>query len=702
MWKTIFRFCWVERTFGTKLSVLLTSATAVPIILITHGIVQVADSKLIHNLQDKLQQNLNILEHEFAQIEQIDRTIAIDLGKSIQLAQLDLSVANLGTDRANEFEQLLNPQEQTEHLPSFYILMDDQGRTIAQRTRRIAALRSAIDLNSAAPAWSMQVSSSEPLTTIPMVKDVFQDQMIRSGSLLLNPDQLKQLGILEQANLGIQPQKIEGLPPEKQPAPLGTYDIHQGQMGLVVLAVQPIHLEGRFVGAALVGTLLNGNPRTVDRVKQETNVATATIFAKDWRVSTNVLLPDQQTRALGTRVAREVSSMVLDRGQPFQGKTNIVGQSYLTAYKPLYGYRSTSPSSDTSKPGQPDSAKPIGILYVGDPETQVRQTLTTLAWRGYGIGGGILLLVGLFAAPTARSLIASDSQIRRQTQQLQDTLATLQETQLQLVQTEKMSGLGQLVAGIAHEINNPIGFVHGNINHLDVYTQDLLQLVELYQQHYPEPKSAIVDAIDDIDLAFIQSDLPQIMSSIRLGTTRVKEIVLSLRNFSRMDEAEYKKVNLQDGIESTLVILRHRLKATDRRPEIQVLTQYDEIPTIECYAGQLNQVFMNILANAIDALDEHYDSTPGQPMIQIKTIALDRDWVAIHLSDNGAGIPPEIQQRLFDPFFTTKPVGKGTGLGLSISYQIVVDHHQGFLMCRSPEEGGTEFILKIPIRGQCV
>jgi two-component system, NtrC family, sensor kinase len=270
-----------------------------------------------------------------------------------------------------------------------------------------------------------------------------------------------------------------------------------------------------------------------------------------------------------------------------------------------------------------------------------------------------------------------------------------------------MSSLGQLVAGVAHEINNPVNFIYGNLTYLKDYVNHLLELIHTYQCQYPKPTPAIEEVIERIEFDFIKTDLPQLLSSMYVGSSRIKEIVLSLRNFSRFDEAEYKSVNLKEGLDSTLVILQHRLKATERRSEIKILRTYDSIPTIECYAGLLNQVFMNILANAIDAMDEYYDfrNSPtgraAQPQLDITIQQIDQDWVAVLLRDNGAGMSPETQQHLFDPFFTTKPVGKGTGLGLSISYQIVVDRHRGHLSCRSVpvlEGGGTEFTVKIPMR----
>ncbi len=300
-----------------------------------------------------------------------------------------------------------------------------------------------------------------------------------------------------------------------------------------------------------------------------------------------------------------------------------------------------------------------------------------------------------------------ENRVEERTAELTETLQDLQQTQTQLIHAEKMSSLGQLVAGVAHEINNPVNFIHGNINYADEYLAQLLELVQLYEQE-TQSTPALENKLEEIDLAFIQQDLPKLMHSMRTGTERIREIVLMLRNFSRLDEAEAKEADIHEGIDSSLMILQNRLKVAPGKPTIQVVKSYGEIPLIHCYPGQLNQVFMNLLTNAIDALMARPEwsqpaaadlssPAPWQPTITICTEVIAQNQVRIRVADNGTGIPEAAQRRLFDPFFTTKPVGQGTGLGLSISYKIIVEKHQGKLMVASQVNQGTEFVIMLPL-----
>ncbi|MEH2065176.1 MAG: ATP-binding protein [Nostoc sp.] len=294
-----------------------------------------------------------------------------------------------------------------------------------------------------------------------------------------------------------------------------------------------------------------------------------------------------------------------------------------------------------------------------------------------------------------------EQKVAERTAELRKALFDLQETQAQLVHSEKMSSLGQMVAGVAHEINNPISFIAGNLEYANQYINDLLDLIAVYQEQYPQLNPSIAAKIKTIDLEYLCDDLPKLMTSMRVGSERITEIVLGLRNFSRLDEATMKSVDIHEGIDNTLMILNHQLTQPNNLPDIQIVKEYGKLPKCKCYANQLNQVFMNILNNAIYALKDNMQnlqSANQMPIIQIQTFLIDKETILISIKDNGSGMNSEVQEHIFDPFFTTKPVGQGTGLGLSISYQIVVEKHQGKLSCISALGKGTEFKIEIPIQ----
>lgn len=325
--------------------------------------------------------------------------------------------------------------------------------------------------------------------------------------------------------------------------------------------------------------------------------------------------------------------------------------------------------------------------------------MTALSDKASRVKGLSLGAVDYIAKPFEQDEVLARVRVHLQLKQLteqlearvQERTQALQNAQVQLVQQEKLATLGQLIAGVAHEINNPMACIANNVEPATEYVRDLAALIELYQQHYSEPDPAIDELIEERDIGFVLEDLPKLLDSMKLSAERIKNISTSLRNFSRIDASDKVPVNLHEGLDSTLVILGHRIKASGSRPEIVIAKQYGDIPQVECFPSALNQVFMNILANAMDALEE-----TAHPQITITTKQVEDGWVTVEIEDNGPGLTEVIKQRLFEPLFTTKPIGKGTGLGLSISRQIVVERHQGRINCISSTGTGCKFVLDLP------
>ncbi len=374
----------------------------------------------------------------------------------------------------------------------------------------------------------------------------------------------------------------------------------------------------------------------------------------------------------------------------------LTDRHLLSTYVPVYD--------------QKDSSKIIGVFEVYTDVTplllRIERTQLNIVLGSFFILALLYSILYLFVR-NADYLInqqydqvkTSESLQKQKTEELETVLAELKQTQAQVAQSEKMSSLGQLVAGIAHEINNPVNFIQGNLKHAAGYTRDLIQIVQLYKTHYPSPPDEIQTALEDTDIDFIKSDSEKLYDSLKTGAKRIRSIVLSLRNFSRLDESDSKQINIHEGLEGALMILQHRLDFQNTRPAIHIVRDFDELPLVECYASQLNQVFMSILLNAIDALDDLFKSKKEnkEPQITLRTEARPNS-VVVSIADNGIGIPPSNKSRIFDPFFTTKEVGKGTGMGLAVSYQTIVKVHSGKLECFSTEGRGTEFVIELPVK----
>jgi signal transduction histidine kinase len=748
---------WRDRSMRTKLVVLLMVTTTVPILAVTHSLVTVAEARLMHSLQDGLDKDSINFGQRLDQMKNDHLLQAANLANSIRLSQLELTPNAPNAITQNPQATLLldeimaQVQVETKFHPSFYVITDANSRTIAQKSWSIsaAAIERSLrlpqgDAKWEPPKYDIQVTPPNvDLSDIGVIKTALDSGETIASAELLSSDALIKLRLINQASMPLRPQLLN-IPPMKQPFPAETFPIEQGEIGMVVMAVVPIIRGGKPAGTAIVGTLLNRNYQIVDELKTSSRISGATIFAQDLRISTNIPYHDGQTRAIATRGSREAMDQLLLQAQPYKGSTLIVNDRYQTVYQPIYDHRHEFDAK----------AKPIGSYLVAIKESSMQQTLHSLSTTGYLIGSGMVVVVGIMAVPMAkifsqplrrlaklaagnqqgnvgfgalsdradevgilaRELDAmtgrmdqqlamvqtSEQQLRQQTQELEIALRELSAAQSQLVQSEKMSSLGQLVAGVAHEINNPVNFIYGNLKHTDLYIQDLMNLIALYQEICPEGNPAIQTMLEEMDWEFIARDLPETIASMKMGADRIKEIVLSLRTFSRMDEADCKLADVEAGIDSTLTILNHRLKATPDLAEIVIRREFAGLGKVECYAGQINQVLMNLLSNAIDALESHWLQLTSPAEIVITTLDRGDATIAIMFADNGPGIAPEIRSRLFDPFFTTKEVGKGTGMGLAISYQVVVDRHGGQLTCESEMGQGTCFTIVIPRQQRAV
>lgn len=411
------------------------------------------------------------------------------------------------------------------------------------------------------------------------------------------------------------------------------------------------------------------------------SIGTEPTILQSMPVQTDKLMPQSVVQY----VTRTSETLVLDDASR---ETHFTSDSYIVKYRPK-----SILCMPICQQGQL-----IGILYLENKLMAQAFTYDRLEILN------LLTSQAAISLQNAQLYATMEKKVKHRTQEIHDknqhlsqTLLELQQTQSQLIQNEKMSSLGQMVAGVAHEINNPVNFIYGNLKYTDEYTQQLLDTIRIYQSCYPNPLPEVQEQLENIDLDFLGEDLPKMLSSMRMGADRIRTIVLSLRNFSRLDEAEMKPVDIHEGIDSTLLILKHRLISRNR-PDIQVIKNYGLLPKVMCFASQLNQVYMNLLSNAIDAMTIGADdqNLACNPEIKIQTELADQSSIIIRISDNGCGISESVKQKIFDPFFTTKAVGSGTGLGLFISYQIIVDRHHGKITCESSIGQGTEFIIEIP------
>ncbi|MBW4614758.1 MAG: hybrid sensor histidine kinase/response regulator [Desmonostoc vinosum HA7617-LM4] len=476
-----------------------------------------------------------------------------------------------------------------------------------------------------------------------------------------------------------------------------------------------INLDDELVFAAEVDEELPNENWKILIVDDESEVHTATNIAL-----TNFVFEKKSLAFINAYSANQAKELIQEHSDiaiiilDVIMETDNAGLEFVKYVREVIGNQLVRIILRTGQPGHVPEKEIIFNYDINDYKTKTELTMQKLyttiltALRSYSLSQKLQLEIER-CQQMEIALRESEQREREKAIALENSLNALQNAQLQLVQTEKMSSLGQLVAGIAHEINNPVNFIYGNILPMQEYIQQLIELLQTYELHYPNPVPEIVNQIEDIDLPFIISDLSKLISSMQLGSQRIRQIVLSLRNFSHLDENEMKPVDIHEGIDSTLMILQHRLKSKSERPDIEVIKEYGVLPLVTCYAGQLNQVFMNLLANAIDAIEERFcsqDCASDRLQIRIRTETTEgglsksdrpTSRVRISITDNGSGMTENVRSKIFDSFFTTKPMGKGTGIGLSISQQIVVEKHCGQLQCISSPLQGTKFTIEIPV-----
>jgi two-component system, NtrC family, sensor kinase len=476
-----------------------------------------------------------------------------------------------------------------------------------------------------------------------------------------------------------------------------------------------LHLDDELVFAAEIEEDLPTESWKILVVDDESEVHTATkialinfVFEKQNLAFINAYSASQAKQLMQEN--SDIAIILLDVIM----ETDNAGLDFVKYVREVLGNHFVRIILRTGQPGHVPEKEVILTYDINDYKTKTELTTQKLyttiltALRSYSLSQKLQLEIER-CQQIETALRDSERREREKSIALENSLNALQNAQLQLVQSEKMSSLGQIVAGIIHEINNPINLIYSNVLYLQEYIQKLIELQESYESHYPNPVSEITKKIKDIDLPFLIADLPKLYSSMQSGAQRIHQIVLLLRKFSRLDESEMKPVDIHEGIDSTLMILQHRLKANSERPAIKVIKEYGVLPLVTCYASQLNQVFMHLLANAIDALEELIDSQDCvgyHPQIRIHTQIIKNESslsnssasrVRISITDNGSGMTENIRSKIFDSFFTTKPLGKGSGMGLSISRQIVTEKHCGQLYCMSSPFQGTEFIIEIPV-----